>query len=147
MAAAPSPKKKLSAKAQFCDDFDNNVIIAGKLDMASKYLTDDFKEHTVRLTANGLPEFLEKMKAMRPAMAARPAGAGGGRPPGAPRDRTVLSEGELVVFMSANPERDDPANSAKQLPASTHFDVYKLRGQDLGTLGLSAQVLLEDSGG
>src|SRR3954465_12288889 len=93
MAPAAAAQEKLDKNAQFCEDFDQNVIIAGKLDEASKYLTDDFMEHNQRLMANGLTEFVQKMTAMRAAQAARAGGAGrgGGRGNGAPRQRTVFS--------------------------------------------------------
>ena len=63
---------RLDAHAQFCDDFDHNVIMGGKIDEASKYLTDDFKEHNARLTADGLQDFIAKLKAMRAGAAASP---------------------------------------------------------------------------
>jgi predicted SnoaL-like aldol condensation-catalyzing enzyme len=118
-------QEKLEGKAKFCDDFDQDVIIAGKLDLAPKYLTEDFKEHNLRLAANGLADFTEKMKAIRAAAAAKGGGRGRG---GAPRARTVVTDGDLVMFYSVIPERDDPNNPGKKLPAGTHFDVYKLRG-------------------
>jgi predicted SnoaL-like aldol condensation-catalyzing enzyme len=120
-------QEKLDKNAQFCEDFDQNVIIGGKLDEASKYLTEDFKEHNARLTANGLPEFLDKMKAMR-AGGRGPGGGGGRRGGGPPRsERTVFSHDDVVVFISPTPERDDPQNPGRRIPAGTHFDVYRLR--------------------
>jgi predicted SnoaL-like aldol condensation-catalyzing enzyme len=123
-------QEKLDKNAQFCEDFDQNVIIMGKLDEASKYLTDDFKEHNARLTANGLPEFLDKMKGFQAARAAR-AGGGGTRGGGAARGpapmRTVFSHDDVVVFLTPQPGRPDPNNPGQQLAASTHFDVYRLR--------------------
>jgi predicted SnoaL-like aldol condensation-catalyzing enzyme len=122
---AGSAFAQMDANAKFCDDFDKNVIMGGKLDEAPMYLTEDFKEHNLRLTANGLAEFTEKMKGFR---AGRGAGRGRGRgPAGPPPERTVLSQGDTVVFITENPERDDPNNPGKKLPASSHFDVYKLR--------------------
>jgi predicted SnoaL-like aldol condensation-catalyzing enzyme len=122
-------QEKLDAKAQICDDFDKTVIMGGKVDEAGKYLTDDFKEHNARLTADGLTDFVTKLKAMRTAMAAR----GGGqvfasRPPGSAQpERTVLSRGDLIVFITAMPPRDNPNSPGQTLPASSHFDVYMLR--------------------
>jgi predicted SnoaL-like aldol condensation-catalyzing enzyme len=128
---AGSAFAQMDANAKFCDEFDQTVIIGGKIDQASKYLTDDFKEHNARLTANGLAEFSEKMKGFRAAMAGR-GGGGGGRGRGAAGGpepvRTVLSKDDLVVFITNTPERDDPNNPGKKLPATSHFDVYKLRG-------------------
>ena len=114
----------LDAKDQWCDDFFHNVILGAKIDQASKYLTADFKEHNLRLAAEGLPEFIAKFKAMRANSAVRPVGAGssGTAPP-----RTVLSQGDLVVFILSRPARSDPAAPGQMLPASTHFDVYRLR--------------------
>jgi predicted SnoaL-like aldol condensation-catalyzing enzyme len=123
-------QEQLDKNAQFCEDFDQNVIIMGKVDEASKYLTADFKEHNLRLTANSLAEFLEKMKGFQAARAARAGGGGrrgGGAGRGAAPQRTVLSSGDIVVFMRPQPARPDPNNPGQQLAASTHFDVYKLR--------------------
>jgi predicted SnoaL-like aldol condensation-catalyzing enzyme len=124
-SATAHAQEKLDKNAQFCEDFDQNVILGGKLDEASKYLTDDFKEHNARLTANGLAEFLEKMKAMR-ASGRGPGGGGRGRG-AAPVERTVFSHDDVVVFMRPTPERDDPQNPGRKIPAGTHFDVYRLR--------------------
>jgi len=133
--AGASAQEKLDKNAQFCEDFDQNVIIAGRLDEASKYLTDDFKEHNARLTANSLADFLDKMKGFQAARAARAGGGGnragggggnrGGRGP-AP-ERTVFSHDDVVVFLTPQPARPDPNNPGQQIAASTHFDVYKLR--------------------
>ncbi len=123
-------QERLDKNAQFCEDFDQNVIIGGKLDEASKYLTDDFKEHNQRLTANGLAEFLEKMKGFQAGRAGGNRGQGGGRGRGqgaANANRTVFSHDDVVVFVSPRPERDDPQNPGRKIPASTHFDVYRLR--------------------
>ena len=125
-AAPAHAQEKLDKNAQFCEDFDQHVIIGGKLDEASKYLTDDFKEHNARLTANGLPEFLEKMKAMR-AGGRGPGGGGRGRGQAAAAERTIFSHDDVVVFMRPTPERDDPQNPGRKIPAGTHFDVYRLR--------------------
>ena len=119
-------QEKLDKNAQFCDDFDQTVIIGGKLDQASKYLNDDFIEHNVRLLASGLPDFLEKMKAMQAAAAGRGGGRGRGRGGPAPT-RTVFSHDDVVVFIAVTPARPDPNDASKQLPPSTHFDVYKLK--------------------
>jgi len=127
LIASPSTaraQEKLDKNAQFCEDFDQHVIIGGKLDEASKYLTDDFKEHNQRLTANSLAEFLEKMKGFQ---AGRAGGGNRGRGPAAPVARTVFSHDDVVVFIAPRPERDDPQNPGRKIPASTHFDVYKLR--------------------
>jgi predicted SnoaL-like aldol condensation-catalyzing enzyme len=135
--ATARAQEKLDKNAQFCEDFDQNVIIMGKLDEASKYLTEDFKEHNQRLTANGLAEFLDKMKAMQAARGAgggnRGQGGGGGRRGGGGRgaapaaNRTVFSHDDVVVFVTPQPERPNPQNPGQTIPASTHFDVYKLR--------------------
>lgn len=119
-------QEKLDKNAQFCEDFDQRVIIGGKLDEASKYLTDDFKEHNQRLTANGLAEFLEKMKGFQAARGGGNRGQGRGQAP-ANANRTVFSHDDVVVFVSPRPERDDPQNPGRKIPASTHFDVYRLR--------------------
>jgi predicted SnoaL-like aldol condensation-catalyzing enzyme len=115
----------MDAKAKFCDDFDHEVIMGGQLDKASHYLTNDFQEHNRMLEASGLDDFLVKMKAMRERFANRPAGgaAGGAAPPA----RTVLTNGDLVVFVTEQPVRPDPRNPGQTLPASSHFDVYQLR--------------------
>jgi predicted SnoaL-like aldol condensation-catalyzing enzyme len=123
--AAARAQEKLDKNAQFCEDFDQHVIIGGKLDEASRYLTEDFKEHNQRLTANGLAEFLEKMKAFQAGRAGGNRGQGGRGP--APVARTVFSHDDVVVFISPRPERDDPQNPGRKIPASTHFDVYRLR--------------------
>ena len=131
-------QEKLDKNAQFCEDFDQNVILMGKVDEASKYLTDDFIEHNAGLTAHGLADFTEKLKTMR---AGRRGGAGGGgggqgqgqggagraggRGPAGPR--TIFSHDDVVVFMRALPDRDDPNNPGQKIPGGTHFDVYKLR--------------------
>jgi predicted SnoaL-like aldol condensation-catalyzing enzyme len=129
-------QEKLDKNAQFCEDFDQNVIIAGKLDEASKYLTDDFIEHNVRLTAHGLAEFTEKMKAFRANQVGRRGGGGGGGAAGgggrtggqaAPAPRTIFSHDDVVVFMRPLPDRDDPNNPGQKIPGGTHFDIYKLR--------------------
>jgi predicted SnoaL-like aldol condensation-catalyzing enzyme len=131
-AQSAQAQEKLDKNAQFCEDFDQNVIIGGKLDQASKYLTDDFKEHNVRLTANGLQDFMAKMQAFRSAQAARAGGAGrqggGGRGAAPQAARTVFSHDDVVIFMRPNPDRDDPNNPGQKIPGGTHFDVYKLRG-------------------
>jgi predicted SnoaL-like aldol condensation-catalyzing enzyme len=129
VAPGAAAQEKLDKNAQFCEDFDQNVIIAGKLDEAPKYLTEDFVEHNVRLTANGLQEFVQKMTAMRAAQAARAGGAGrgGGRGGGAPVQRTIFSHDDVVVFLRPIPARPDPNNPGQQIAASTHFDVYRLR--------------------
>jgi predicted SnoaL-like aldol condensation-catalyzing enzyme len=128
LMAGSAVAQKLDANAQFCDDFDQTVIVQGKLDQASKYLTDDFVEHNVRMLASGLGPFVEKMKAFQAANAAR-GGGGRGRGRGGPAPvKTVFSHDDVVVFISVTPERDDPANAGQKLPPSTHFDVYKLRG-------------------
>jgi predicted SnoaL-like aldol condensation-catalyzing enzyme len=130
LAAPARAQEKLDKNAQFCEDFDQDVIIAGKLDMASKYLNDDFKEHNVRLTANGLKEFVAKMTAMRAAQAARAGGGrqGGGRGNAPQAARTIFSHDDVVVFMRPLPDRDDPNNPGQKIPGGTHFDVYKLVG-------------------
>jgi predicted SnoaL-like aldol condensation-catalyzing enzyme len=121
-------QEKLDKNAQFCEDFDQNVILGGKLDEASKYLTNDFVEHNVRLTSHGLAEFTEKLKGFR---AGRAGGAGGagrqGGQPAAPAARTIFSHDDVVVFMRPLPDRDDPNNPGQKIPGGTHFDVYKLR--------------------
>ena len=127
VAPGAAAQEKLDKNAQFCEDFDQNVIIAGKLDEASKYLTDDFIEHNQGLTANGLTEFVQKMTAMRAAQAARAGGAGRGGRANAPRQRTVFSHDDVVVFIAPIPARPDPNNPGKEIAASTHFDVYRLR--------------------
>ena len=129
VAPGAAAQEKLDKNAQFCEDFDQNVIIAGKLDEAPKYLTEDFVEHNARLTANGLQEFVQKMTAMRAAQAARAGGAGrgGGRGAGAPVQRTIFSHDDVVVFLRPIPARPDPNNPGQQIAASTHFDVYRLR--------------------
>jgi predicted SnoaL-like aldol condensation-catalyzing enzyme len=128
-ASPARAQEKLDKNAQFCEDFDQDVIIAGKLEMASKYLTSDFKEHNVRLTANGLTDFVAKMTAMRAAQAARAGRQGGGRQGGAPQAaRTVISHDDVVIFMRPLPDRDDPNNPGQRIPGGTHFDVYKLVG-------------------
>ena len=119
-------QETLTGNAKFCDDFDQNVIVMGKLDEASKYLTEDFKEHNIRLDADGLGPFVEKMKEMRAAQAGRGGGRGRGRGGSAPV-RTAEMSGDLVVFYTLNPPRPDPNNPDKMLPPTTHFDVYKLR--------------------
>jgi predicted SnoaL-like aldol condensation-catalyzing enzyme len=120
-------QETLTGNAKFCDDFDQNVIIMGKLDEAPKYVTEDFKEHNLGLQADGMKAFVDKMKER----AAGRAGGGGGRGRGrggpAPA-RTVEQSGDLVMFYTLRPERDDPNNPGKKIPASTHFDIYKLRG-------------------
>ncbi len=129
-SATAHAQEKLDKNAQFCEDFDQHVIIGGKLDEASTYLTDDFKEHNARLTANGLPEFLEKMKAFRAGRGAGGGnrGQGGGAGRGAPAaQRTIFSHDDVVVFLRPTPERDDPQNPGRKIPAGTHFDVYRLR--------------------
>jgi predicted SnoaL-like aldol condensation-catalyzing enzyme len=133
--AISSAQEKLDKNAQFCEDFDQEVIIGGKLDLASKYLTDDFKEHNARLTANGLAEFTQKMMAMRAGRGNRGGGqaaggqraGGAGRGAAAPVQRTIFSHDDVVVFLRPIPARPDPANPGKEIAASTHFDVYKLR--------------------
>jgi predicted SnoaL-like aldol condensation-catalyzing enzyme len=130
MLSGPTARAQehMDKNAQFCEDFDQNVIIGGKLDEASKYLTNDFKEHNLRLTADGLEAFTAKLKAMRANAAGRGGGRGrGGRGGGgAAPHRTVLSEGNIVVFITPQPERNDPNNPGRKIPASTHFDVYRL---------------------
>jgi predicted SnoaL-like aldol condensation-catalyzing enzyme len=121
-------QETLTGNAKFCDDFDQVVIVQGKLDEASKYLTDDFKEHNVRMAADGLAAFVAKQQEMKAAQAARGGGGRGRGRGGAPPQRTVLQQGDLVIFYSLNAPRPDPANPDKMLPATTHFDVYKLRG-------------------
>lgn len=126
-AVSVSAQEKLDKNAQFCEDFDQNVIIMGKLDEAPKYLAADFKEHNVRLTANSLAEFTQKMGAFRAGR--RGGGAGGGGRQGggpAPAARTVFSHDDVVIFMRPNPDRDDPNNPGQKIPGGTHFDVYKL---------------------
>ena len=131
--APAAAQEKLDKNAQFCEDFDQEVIIGGKLDLASKYLTNDFKEHNVRLTANGLNDFVAKMTALR---AGRAGGAGGGNRQGGgrqgggapPAARTIFSHDDVVIFMRPNPDRDDPNNPGQKIPGGTHFDVYKLVG-------------------
>jgi predicted SnoaL-like aldol condensation-catalyzing enzyme len=128
--ASARAQEKLDKNAQFCEDFDQNVIIGGKLDEASKYLTDDFKEHNQRLAADGLQNFVKKMMEFRANQAARGGGRGaGGRGRGGqtPAMRTVFSHDDVVVFISPQPARPDPNKPGEQLPASTHFDVYRLR--------------------
>ena len=125
--ATARAQEKLDKNAQFCEDFDQHVIIGGRLDEASKYLTEDFKEHNQRLTANGLAEFLEKMKAFQAGRAGGGNRGGGRGQAAAPSNRTVFSHDDVVVFISPRPERDDPQNPGRKIPASTHFDVYKLR--------------------
>jgi len=132
-------QEKLDKNAQFCEDFDQNVIIMGKLDEASKYLNDDLKEHNQRLTANSLAEFLDKMKGFQAGRAGgggnrggggQGAGAGrqggGGGAGGPAANRTVFSHDDVVVFITPQPERTNP-QTGQVTPASTHFDVYKLR--------------------
>ena len=123
---AARAQERLDKNAQFCEDFDQNVIIGGKLDEAPKYLTEDFKEHNQRLTANNRAEFLEKMKGFQAGRAAGGnRGQGGARPAAAAR--TVFSHDDVVIFIAPRPERDDPQNPGRKIPASTHFDVYRLR--------------------
>jgi predicted SnoaL-like aldol condensation-catalyzing enzyme len=126
-----SAQEKLDKNAQFCEDFDQNVIIMGKLDEAPKYLNADFIEHNVRLTANGLAEFTEKMKGLAAARAARGGGAGGGGRQGgaaaAPVHRTIFSHDDVVVFIRPLPDRDDPANPGKKIPGGNHYDIYRLK--------------------
>jgi predicted SnoaL-like aldol condensation-catalyzing enzyme len=131
-------QEKLDKNAQFCEDFDQNVILGGKIEDASKYLTDDFIEHNVRLTSHGLTEFVEKLKGFRANQAGRRGGGGGGAAAGgggragggqaaAPAPRTIFSHDDVVVFMRALPDRDDPNNPGQKIPGGTHFDIYKLR--------------------
>jgi predicted SnoaL-like aldol condensation-catalyzing enzyme len=124
VAASALSDPGLDSKAQWCDDFFHNVIVGAKIDQAAKYLTEDFKEHNLRLAAEGLPDFITKFKAMRANTAARPVGAGAG---GTAPPRTVLTQGNLVVFILFRPSRSDPNAPGQMLPASTHFDVYRLR--------------------
>ena len=129
LAAGALPgQEALTGNAKFCDDFDQVVIVQGKLDEASKFLTDDFKEHNVRMAADGLQAFIAKQQEMKAAQAARGGGGRGRGRGGAPPQRTVLQEGDLVIFYTLNAPRPDPANPDKMLPPTTHFDVYKLRG-------------------
>ena len=124
-------QEKLDKTAQFCEDFDQNVIIGGKLDEASKYLTDDFIEHNARLTAHGLADFTAKLKGMRAGRAGGPGRAGGagrgGGPAAAPAARTIFSHDDVVVFIRPLPDRDDPNNPGQKIPGGSHFDIYKLR--------------------
>jgi len=125
-------QEKLDKNAQFCEDFDQNVILGGKIEEASKYLTDDFIEHNVRLTSHGLAEFTEKLKGFRANLAGRRGGGGGGagRAGGqaaAPAPRTIFSHDDVVVFMRPLPDRDDPNNPGQKISGGTHFDIYKLR--------------------
>jgi predicted SnoaL-like aldol condensation-catalyzing enzyme len=128
-AGTTKAQEKMAKEAQFCDDFDQTVIIGGKLDQASKFLNDDFIEHNVGMLAEGLPAFIDKMKARQEAMAARGGGGRGrGRGRGGPAPtRTVFSHDDVVVFISVTPARPDPNDASKQLPPNTHFDVYKLK--------------------
>jgi predicted SnoaL-like aldol condensation-catalyzing enzyme len=127
LAGGASAQEKLDAHAQLCEDFDQNVIIGGKIADASKYLTSDFIEHNTRLMAKGLDDFTEKLKAFRANMAGR-GGRGGRQGGGAPPQRTVLSHDDVVVFITAIPLRDDPNNPGKKIGGGNHFDVYRLSG-------------------
>jgi predicted SnoaL-like aldol condensation-catalyzing enzyme len=129
MVSGGAVAQQLDPKAQFCDDFDQNVIFGGKIDEASKYLTDDFKEHNAGLLANSLAEFKEKFGAFRAAMAGRGGGGRGRGGRGGPApERTVLTQGDVVVFITLTRAHPDPNDASKTIPQTSHFDVFKLRG-------------------
>lgn len=120
-------RQGVNANARFCQNFDRTVIMGGRVDEASKYLTADFKEHNVRLKADSRAAFVRKLKTMRAFFARRPrrAAPAGGR--AALPMPTVLTSGNLVVFITTLPQRPDPNHPGRELPAANHIDVYRLR--------------------
>ena len=144
-------QEKLDKNAQFCEDFDQEVIIGGKLDLAPKYLTADFKEHNVRLTASGLNDFVAKMTAMRAAQAARAGGAGrqgGGRQGGGGTPQAARTISRTTTWWCSCdrfPTATTPTILARRFPGartsmSTNWSVARL--QSTGTDSVHARTFL-----
>ena len=126
-AGAAFARKSQGASPQVCDDFFDNVIRDGKFDDSSKYLTDDFIEHNVNLTANSRVEFVTRLRAYndkggfnRFRTQDRAAAAL------ARSQRTVFAHDDVVVFIVKMAPADDPDNPGQKIVRS-HFDVYKFR--------------------
>src|SRR5262245_42420073 len=118
IAGGAVAQQQVDAKAQLCLDFGQNIVFGDKLDEASKYVTDDYKEHHAGLNSNSLAEYQAKVRAQR---AAR-GGRGATRPGGAPPNRTIMTGGDLVVFITLNPAHPDPNDASKTIPQFSHFD-------------------------
>ena len=125
------------AKAKICNEFMDSVIRGGKIDEAVKYLAPDFKDHNSRLTSVSRDEFIQKFKAMQ---ASAPGGrlfggaANGSNGDGAVSAMptpTIVSSGDVIVFIVSLPPRPDPAHPGQTMPSPTHFDVFKMRGDKI----------------
>jgi len=116
-------QESLSSDARVCDDFTREVIRGGHIDQAAKYLTADFKDHNVRLMVNSRDEFITKLRALLARTNGRAFGGGAG---GQNPTRTVLSSGDLVVFIV--PLAPRPDGGAAPAASAMHFDVFKMRG-------------------
>jgi len=125
------------AKAKICNGFMDNVIRGGKIDEAAKYLAPNFKDHNARVTSESRDEFIQKFKALQASIpGGRPFGGAAGASNG---DRaasttpapTIVSSGDLVVFVVSVPPRADPAHPGQTMPSPTHFDVFKMRGDKI----------------
>jgi len=124
VSAAAIAQEHMNANERLCNTFRQDVIMGGKIDEAAKYATSDFKEHNLRLQADGLQAFIAKYRQMRAGSARRPRVSGA---PPMPRPRWMLSGGNIVVFITPIPAHPDAAHRGQMVPASTHYDVWRLR--------------------
>jgi len=112
-----SPDKKLEANKTLIYNLFREVLEARHMDLADKYLSDDFIQHNPN-AANGLPA-LKKYFADRN-IQPQPINTKLKRPITA-----IIAEGDLVMVLYPS-ERTDPKDPSKKY-TTTGFDAYRIR--------------------
>jgi predicted SnoaL-like aldol condensation-catalyzing enzyme len=128
VSAAAIAEEHMNANERLCNTFRQDVIMGGQIDAAPMYAASDFKEHNLRLQADGLQAFMTKYKQMRSGSA--PPARASAAPP-MPRPQWMLSGGDIVVFITPLPAHPDAGHPGETVPASTHYDVWRIRNGKL----------------
>jgi predicted SnoaL-like aldol condensation-catalyzing enzyme len=119
-AAAAEYPNKMKGNAEIACNFEADLVFNRKLDLANKYVTDDFVEHNVRAHTTNIKDFQAALAKM-PKFNGPAQGCGGAK--------VVITKGSYVVFLRETMV-DDPNAPGKKV-TGTHFDVFRFEGDKI----------------
>jgi predicted SnoaL-like aldol condensation-catalyzing enzyme len=108
-ASAAAYPTAMTGKAKIACDFEAELIYARKIDLAPKYVHDDFIDHNTRIDSKTIAEFQQKL-ATFPKLPAPASGCG--------QPKVVLNQGDYVLFLQERPQ-------------GSHFDLYRFEGDKI----------------